>query len=206
MQESKQEGTNFVSVVQIKWCGGIYQVYLLCSPSMLQRNGKPCKSWSNCTKSSLIWVYTVCSDQYVRIFSVECDMLSSYVGDDQGNDWAPFSRTWCLLFQASTMTVFQMGRAMRKSVFGHMQTAKAQISLCTRTVWSGPSLSASKIIGYYRTYKWRAKARMRLCACAGRPESAHLAHAWGRSFAWHSPYKDLVLSLISDSLEPITES
>ena len=40
----------------------------------------------------------------------------------------------------------------------HMQSAKAQISLCINAVWSGPSLSANRIIGYYRIYKWRAKA------------------------------------------------
>ena len=44
--------------------------------------------------------------------------------------------------------------------------AKAQISLRMRAVWSGPSLSASRIIGHYRMYEWRANARMRLCACA----------------------------------------
>ena len=31
-----------------------------------------------------------------------------------------------------------------------MGTAKAQISLRIRAVWSGPSLSANKIIGYYK--------------------------------------------------------
>ena len=31
-----------------------------------------------------------------------------------------------------------------------MRTAKAQISLRIRAVWSGPSLSANRIIGYYR--------------------------------------------------------
>ena len=30
-----------------------------------------------------------------------------------------------------------MGRAMRKRVFGYMQTAKAQINLYIRIVWSG---------------------------------------------------------------------
>ena len=30
-----------------------------------------------------------------------------------------------------------MGRAKRKRVFGYMQTAKAQINLYIRTVWSG---------------------------------------------------------------------
>ena len=38
------------------------------------------------------------------------------------------------------------GRAMRKLVFRHMRTMKAQISLWIRAVWSGPSLSAYRII------------------------------------------------------------
>ena len=33
------------------------------------------------------------------------------------------------------------------------------------------------IIRYYRMYQWRAKARMRPCACAGWCESAYFAHA-----------------------------
>ena len=56
---------------------------------------------------------------------------------------------------------------MRKRAFGHMRTAKAQISLRIRAVWSGPSLSANRIIGHYRMYQLRANARMRLCACVG---------------------------------------
>ena len=57
--------------------------------------------------------------------------------------------------------------SMRKRAFGHMRTEKAQISLRIRAVWSGPSLSANRIIWYYRTYGWRANARMILWACAG---------------------------------------
>ena len=61
---------------------------------------------------------------------------------------------------------YSMGRAMRKRVFGHMRTAKAQISLRIRAVWSGPSLSANRIIGYYEMYEWRAKAPDDISACA----------------------------------------
>ena len=42
-----------------------------------------------------------------------------------------------------------MGRAKRKRAFGHMQTAKAQISLHIRAIWSGISLSSERIGGYY---------------------------------------------------------
>ena len=45
-----------------------------------------------------------------------------------------------------------MGRAMRKRVFGHMRTAKAQISLPIRAVWSATLLSPNKIIEYYGMY------------------------------------------------------
>ena len=70
-----------------------------------------------------------------------------------------------------------MGRTRRICVFGYMQTAKAQISLCIRAVWSGSSLSPYKLNGYYRMYELRAKSRLRLCACAGWCESAHFAIA-----------------------------
>ena len=40
-----------------------------------------------------------------------------------------------------------------------MRTAKAQISLRIRAVWSGSSLSANRIIGYYRMYQRRESPR-----------------------------------------------
>ena len=46
---------------------------------------------------------------------------------------------WILLF------VRDVGRTVRKHVCGHMRTAKAQIRLRIRAVWSGPSLSANRI-------------------------------------------------------------
>ena len=51
----------------------------------------------------------------------------------------------------------------------------------TCTVWSVPSLSANRIIGYYRMYKWRANTQMILCTCAGWPvlcmfKATFLAH------------------------------
>ena len=41
-----------------------------------------------------------------------------------------------------------------------MRTAKAQISLRIRAVWSRPSVSANRIIGYYKMYELKEKARM----------------------------------------------
>ena len=76
---------------------------------------------------------------------------------------------------------------MRKRVFGHMRTAKAQVSLRIRTIWSGPSLSANRIIGYYRMFEWRAKIQMILCAYAGWSEPAHFAHVRRHIFASRDP-------------------
>ena len=57
-----------------------------------------------------------------------------------------------------------IGHAM-KNVFRRIWTAKAQISLHIHAVWSGPSLSTNRIIGYYRMLEWRAKTWMILCVC-----------------------------------------
>ena len=48
-----------------------------------------------------------------------------------------------------------MIHTMRNCIFGNMRRAKAQISLRIRAVWSGHSLSANRIIRYYRMYEWR---------------------------------------------------
>ena len=45
-----------------------------------------------------------------------------------------------------------MYSVMQKRVFGYMRTVKAQICLRIRTVWSGPSLSANRVTGYYSMY------------------------------------------------------
>ena len=41
------------------------------------------------------------------------------------------------------------------------------------SVWLGSSLFAKRIIGYYRMYEWKAKARIIFCTCAGWSEYAH---------------------------------
>ena len=84
--------------------------------------------------------------------------------------------------------IYHIGRAMRKWVCGHMRTAKAQISLRIRAGSSGPSLSANKIIRYYRMYEWRVKARMILCACAELSYLAHYAQVRRHIFAWRGLY------------------
>ena len=62
-----------------------------------------------------------------------------------------------------------------KRIFGHIWTAKAQISLHIRAVWSVPSLSAIESLDTAE-YECRAKSRMILCAWAGGFEYAHFAH------------------------------
>ena len=59
----------------------------------------------------------------------------------------------------------QTGPSHAKKCLRDMRTAKTQINLHIRAAWSGPSLSANRIIGYYRMFEWRAKAQMILCAC-----------------------------------------
>ena len=78
-------------------------------------------------------------------------------------------------------------RAMRKRVFRHMRTEKTQISLRIYAIWPGPTLSATRIIGYYWKYVWSIKAQMILCACAGWSESLHFAHVRRHFFAWRAP-------------------
>ena len=51
---------------------------------------------------------------------------------------------------------------MQKHVFGQMRTTKAQNSLYIGMGWSGPSLSANRIIVYYRMYEWKANSRAQL--------------------------------------------
>ena len=65
-----------------------------------------------------------------------------------------------------------------------MRPAKAQISLRIRTDSTGPSLSANRIIRYFKIYEWREKTRMIFYACAGWSESAHFAHVQRHCFAW----------------------
>ena len=80
-----------------------------------------------------------------------------------------------------------MGRAI--NVFGHMQTAQAKFSLCVRAVWSGLSLSANRITGYYKMYEWRSEALIVLCACAWWTEHAHFVPMFQHTFfAWRGTY------------------
>ena len=70
-----------------------------------------------------------------------------------------------------------------KRVVWRMRTAKAQIRLRIRAVWSGPSHSANVIIGYYRMYG-EQKTGWNF-------SHAHFTHVQMPFFASRSPY-DLI--------------
>ena len=80
-----------------------------------------------------------------------------------------------------------MGCVKQKG-FWQVWTAKAQISLHIRAVWSGPSLSANRIIGYYRMYQSRGKTQKILWACAGWIWICAFVCDWRQFFTWNSPY------------------
>ena len=70
---------------------------------------------------------------------------------------------------------------------------------CIRAVWSGPSLSANRIVGHYRMYQWKAKTYMILCACAGWISKTHLA--WPGSYSSGPCCSKLTMSLVNVSLK-----
>ena len=72
-------------------------------------------------------------------------------------------------------------RAMRRRVLRHMQTAKAQISMRIHAAWSGPSLSANRVIRHCRMLQQRTNALMWLEVRADWYKSLHFWLA-GRHF------------------------
>ena len=64
---------------------------------------------------------------------------------------------------------------------GHMQTAKVHIIFI---VWSGPSLTTNRIIGYYKMYERRSITQVILCICAGWSESVQFGHVWRHIWTW----------------------
>ena len=131
---------------------------------------------------SIIWVYTICQNRLCGTLGI--DVLNEWIpfkGDNSCQHWwsdAPISASVRLGIEVFDLQRYfmqthwfrqvfnrqnNMGLAMQKRVFGLMRTVKAQISLRIRAVWSGLSLSANRIIGYYMIYEWRACARMKRC-------------------------------------------
>ena len=72
---------------------------------------------------------------------------SDQTGQMPGLIWV-FARCTCHFagFVMCWLILHHLGHTMQKRVFGHMQTAKAQISLRIHAVCSGPSLFAYRII------------------------------------------------------------
>ena len=88
-------------------------------------------------------------------------------------------------------------------------TAKVRISLRMRAVWSGHLVSAYRIIDYCGLYKWSAKARMLLCACAGWSEYAHFVGIRMHFLAWRAQFlalREHAYSNILKILPPKNES
>ena len=155
----------------------------------------------------LIWVFTVClsSSNFQPHHQVVKFTCSYFRARMVGCSVKP-------IFRINRVNYY-VCRALRKHVFGHMRTAKAQISLRIRAVWSGPSLSANRLIRYYRMYERRAKARMILCACAGWSEFAHILqirrhcfclthtiyfHQWMRDYYYQQDEHNLMRASMSD--------
>ena len=91
-------------------------------------------------------------------------------------------------FKEVLFFLFHIGRVMRKCVFEHMRTAKAQ-SACA-SAQSGQGLHCPlTIIRHYRRYmyQWRANARMTAYA-RNDPESVHFHMLKDTFFAWRDPY------------------
>ena len=81
-----------------------------------------------------------------------------YNYDREGSDVQADQSLSCLNMEQGPFTVHHVGYTMWKRVFGLTWTKKALIRLHIHAVWSGPSLSTNRIIGYYRMYKWKKKA------------------------------------------------
>ena len=122
--------------------------------------------------------------------SLFCLLRHNFLDIKSDHDRCSIPFTFKIIIQKTTQNVvFTQGKelAIINKCAGHMRTANAQISLRGCASWSGPSLSANKIIGYYRMYKWRAKTRMILRACAEGCVSAHFAQSQIHIIAWRGP-------------------
>ena len=161
----------------------------LCAKSIDSDSSRACAKSHPCICSSLI--YSIVSNESVsgqqRPWSdcadaqADLGLRSPHISEDK------FSHA---------IWMYYLGRVMRKRVFKQIWAVKAKISLRIRAVWSGPSLSAARIIGYYRMYQQRAKARMSPCACAGWCESALFVHARRHFFSWRGLFVRLSRDII----------
>ena len=75
-----------------------------------------------------------------------------------------------------------------RCVLGYMRTAKAQISLRIRAVWSGPSLSANIIMDTIDFFNGEQIPGWDFAHVQEWCWSLHFAHARRHFFAWRGPY------------------
>ena len=103
--------------------------------------------------------------------------------------------------QQTVQKLIRLCPAMQKHVFENMQTTKPKISLHIYAVWSGLSLSAIRIICYYRIHERRPKAQVILLVYAG-SVFVHFAHVVQRHFfAWLGPDWFLNIALDKEGIQ-----
>ena len=82
------------------------------------------------------------------------------------NIYQDTSLIWCYDYEKKECHYW--GSAMRKCVFRHNADSQGPDQTARLRSLIRPSLSANRIIGYYRMYEWRViMAQSILCACAG---------------------------------------
>ena len=93
---------------------------------------------------------------------------------------------------------FYWGCTMWKNVFGHMWTAKGQISLLFHAVWSGPaclltdSLDTTECINGDQVPRWDFEHAF------DESESIHFVHVWRHIFIWGGPFDVILLRIDSE--------
>ena len=92
-------------ILNTLFCAIRTKLCFLCSCFLTQRNGKQCRSWSDCSfrsslwRSSLIWVCTICICHFVSNFGVQnFGHLPYYV---VAIKMSPHFASWCHLYCTS---------------------------------------------------------------------------------------------------------
>ena len=132
-------------------------------------NGKQCRPWSDCSsRSSLIWVYTVClglSVRKLRIITVvpfllwllSVRTLSTLITDCYWNFLLIVVLLTCsvLPYLRYSTSITDMSQLMKLWYLSHRRPAKAQASLRIWAVSPQPSLFAHMKYGS----RWRVRAK-----------------------------------------------
>ena len=129
----------------------------------------------------------------VHILSPEIDNCPSWISG--GREW-PLPETdncpsW--ISGRERMTVENISWSISTNV-ADLAKADSEGQINLRRSWPF-LLSANRIIGFYRIFECRAKARMILCACAEWSESPHFAHARRHLFALRGPTNGFLKAL-----------